>query len=132
MRSISPRRVWHRSMTDAGVLARQEQGDGEEGLLDEVDLGRRRHLGGVVHVDGRPVGQVGDVLDARGGGDERQVELPLQALADDLHVQEAEEPAAETEAESPRRLRLVGDAGVVQPQLLEGFAQVGELVAFYG
>ena len=56
------------------------------------------------------VGQVGPVLDARGGGDERQVELPLQALADDLHVEQPEEAAAEAEAEGPRRLRLVGDA----------------------
>ena len=35
----------------------------------------------------RPVGQVGPVGDRGGGGDQREVELALEALADDLHVQ---------------------------------------------
>ena len=63
------------------------------------------------------------------GGDEAEVELALEPLADDLHVQQPEEPAAEAEAERARRLRLVGERRVVEPQLLERLAQVGELVA---
>ena len=43
------------------------------------------------------------VLDARRGGDQREVELALEALLDDLHVQQAEEPAAEAEAERAGR-----------------------------
>ena len=38
------------------------------------------------------------VLDGRRRGDEVQVELALQALLDDLHVEEAQEAAAEAEA----------------------------------
>ena len=58
-----------------------------------------------------------------------EVVLALEPLADDLHVQQAEEPAAEPEAERARRLGLVGERRVVEPQLLERLAQVGVLVA---
>ena len=56
------------------------------------------------------VGLVHAVLDAGGGGDEGEVELALEALLDDLHVQQAEEAAAEPESERTRRLRRVADA----------------------
>ena len=45
-----------------------------------------------------PVDRVHLVRDRRRGGDEAEVELALEPLADDLHVQQAEEPAAEPEA----------------------------------
>ena len=44
-------------------------------------------------------------------------------------MQEPEEPAPEPEAEGAGRLRLVGEAGVVEPELLQRVAQVRELVA---
>ena len=63
------------------------------------------------------------VLDRRRGGDEVQVELALEALLDDLHVEQAEEAAAEPEPERDRALRLVGEARVVEVELLERLAQ---------
>ena len=42
------------------------------------------------------------VLAGGGRGDQLQVELTLEALLHDLHVQEAEEAAAEAEAEGGR------------------------------
>ena len=39
------------------------------------------------------------VDDARRGGEQRDIELALQPLLDDLHVQQAEKSAAEAEAE---------------------------------
>ena len=63
------------------------------------------------------------VLAGGGRGDQLQVELALEALLHDLHVQQAEEAAAEAEAEGGRRLRLKGEAGVVEVQLLERLAQ---------
>ena len=64
-------------------------------------------------------------VDDRGrGGDEVEVVLALQPLLDDLHVQQAEEAAAEAEAERLRGLRLEGEGGVVEPQLLQRVAQV--------
>ncbi len=44
------------------------------------------------------------VLDTGRGGQQVEVVLALQPLLDDLHVQQAEEAAAEAEAERVRRL----------------------------
>ena len=63
------------------------------------------------------------VLDRRRRGDQVEVELALEALLDDLHVEQAEEAAAEPEPERDRALRLVGEARVVEVQLLERVAQ---------
>jgi hypothetical protein len=49
--------------------------------------------------------------------------LALEALLDDVHVQQAEEAAAEAEAERLRGLRLVVERGVVEVQLLQRLAQ---------
>ena len=69
------------------------------------------------------------VLDARRGGQQLEVVLALQPLLDDLHVQQAEEAAAEAEAERDRRFRLVGQRGVVQLQAFERVAQQRVLLA---
>ena len=84
----------------------------------------RRHLGRVVHLDPvalHGVDAVGDV-----GRRHQQVEvvLALQPLAHDVHVQQAEEPAAEPEAQRLRGLRLVGQRRVVQLQPLQSVAQL--------
>ena len=88
-----------------------------------------RHRRRVVDDLDAAVDQLELVLDVRRGGDQREVVLTLEPLADDLHVQQAEEPAAEPEAERARRLGLVGERRVVEPQLLERLAQLGVLVA---
>ena len=65
-----------------------------------------------------------DAVDDRGrGGDEVEVVLALEALLDDLEVEQAEEAAAEAEAEGGGGLHLEGEAGVVEAQLLDGVAQ---------
>ena len=64
-------------------------------------------VGRVVDDVERAVGAVDAVLDARRGGDQGEAELALEALLDDLHVQQAEEAAAEPEAERARRLGRV-------------------------
>ena len=74
-------------------------------------------------VDGQhPVG------DVRRRHEQVEVVLALEPLAHDVHVQQAEEPAPEAEAERARRLRLVAQRGVVQLQLLERVAQLRVLV----
>ena len=57
------------------------------------------------------------------GRDQVEVELALEPLPDDLHVQQAEEATAEAEAECSGRLGLVGQRGVVELQLVERVAQ---------
>jgi hypothetical protein len=62
--------------------------------------------------------------DGRHRGHEVQVVLALQALAHDVHVQEAEEAAAEAEAEGVGGLGLPEQRRVVERQLLERVAHV--------
>jgi len=59
------------------------------------------------------------VLDVRHRADQVEIELPLQPLAHDLHMQEAEETAPKAEAERHGGLRLVVQRGVVQLQFRE-------------
>ena len=70
------------------------------------------------------VGLVDVVDDARRGRDEVEVELALEALLDDLHVEQPEEAAAEAEAERLARVGLEGERGVVQVQLLHRVAEL--------
>src|SRR5207248_6420581 len=77
------------------VLGGGEDGHGEERLFHPIDGGGSGQGTRVVDIDDRAVGQVGPVLDRRSRGDECEVELTLQAFAHDLHVQQAQEPAAE-------------------------------------
>ncbi len=63
------------------------------------------------------------VFDRGHGGDQVQVEFPLQPFLHDLHVEQAEEAAAEPEAEGGGRFRLVLEAGVVEPEFLQGVAK---------
>ena len=69
------------------------------------------------------------VGDVRRGHEQIEVELALEPLAHDLHVQEAEEAAAEAEAERLRRLGLVEERRVVELELLQRVAELRVLVA---
>ena len=104
-------------------------GDVDVGLLDAAISFGVGIADGLSTISMRAVDQLEPVLDVGRGRDEREVVLALEALAHDLHVQQAEEAAAEAEAERARRLGLVGERRVVEPQLLERLAQVGVLVA---
>ena len=88
----------------------------------------RRHVGRVVHLDEFAAGRLDAVRDGRRRDEQVEVELALEPLPDDLHVQEPEEAAAEAEAERLRRLRLVGERGVVQLEPLERVAELRVLV----
>ena len=72
------------------------------------------------------------VFDAGCGGDERQVELSLESLFHDLHVQQTEEAAPEAEPQRSRTLGAVGDGGVVELQFLETLTEPLEVVAVDG
>jgi hypothetical protein len=91
-------------------------------------LGIARHVRRVVHLDPVAVLLLHRVGDVRRGHEQIEVELPLEPLADDLHVQEPEEAAAEAEPECLRRLGLVEQRRVVELELLEGVAELGVVV----
>jgi len=47
-------------------------------------------------------------------GNHVHIELPLQSLLHDLHMEQPQEAAPEPKAERDRRLRLEGEGGIVQ------------------
>ena len=95
-------------------------------LLDALELAR--HLRRVVHLDHLAGPRRRAVGDVRRGDEQVEVELALEPLADDLHVQEPEEAAPEPEAERLRGLGLVRERGVGEPQPLERVAELRVLV----
>ena len=106
----------------ADVLLRDDRRRADVRLLDALEL--PRHVGRVVHLELLPGLREDAVGDVRRGHEQVEVELALEALAHDLHVQQPEEPAAEAEAERLRRLGLVEERGVVQLELLERVAKL--------
>src|SRR5260370_119349 len=102
----------------ADVLTGRQQRGPDHGLEDLADLAVRE-LARVRH------NQLGARLchhavdHVRPGGDQRQVELPLQPLPADVHVQQAEEAAAEAQPQRRRRLRLLDPRGIVEPELVQ-------------
>ena len=73
-----------------------------------------------------PLGERHLEADGRHRREQLEVVLALEPLAHDVHVQQPEEAAAEAEAERVGGLRLPGERGVVERQLLERVAQLRE------
>ena len=67
------------------------------------------------------------MLEGSGRGDDIQVELPLETLGDDLHVEQAQEAAAEAKAQRGTGLKFEGQGSIVQLQLFQRVLQVGVL-----
>ena len=108
------------------IIRRQDRGANPR-LLDLLDLHNVGHVGRVVQLDRVAVGHL-DVIDDRGcRRDEIEIEFAMQALLDDLQMQQAEEAAAEAEAQRRRGFHLVGEARIVEAQLAHGGAQVFEV-----
>ena len=83
---------------------------------------------------GRPIGRVGDdvvgavlhrdvVDDVRRRGNQVEAEFPFQPVPGDFQVQQTEIAAAVTEAERRGGLRLVGERGVIEPELVQRVPQ---------
>ena len=89
--------------------------------VDQVGSGVVR---GVVDADKFAVFEFDLIDDARGGGDEIEVEFAFEALFDDLHVKKTEKTAAETEAERHRRFRLEEESGVIEAEFFKRVAQI--------
>ena len=106
--------------------------DVHEGLLLLDDVGGVGVAGRVVYHLHGAVGQGQTIADAGRGGDEVEVELALQTLGDDLHVEQTEEAAAEAKAQRGTGFQLKGQGGVVELQLFQRVLQIGVLCAVGG
>ena len=127
-----PRFSWQSSMIGPMYSVGRDDRRLDHGLLDPLDAPSSRHVGRVVDRDLPAVGAVDLVDDAGRGDDQLQAVFPLQPLLDDLHVQQAQETAAETEAQRGRGLGLEQQRGVVELQFAQGVAQPFVIVAVRG
>ena len=108
-------------------------GDQDEGphhrLADFQDGSRVRHVGRVINFKFLPVGQA-DLIDHAGvGGDNVHVILPAQTLHDDLHVQQPEEAAAESEAQRRAALLLEAERAVIDLELAHRQLEMLKVIA---
>ena len=116
----------------AQVGRRGDDGGADEGFLDVVDERLVGHAGGIVHLVHLALLVVNEIGDVGHRRDDVHVELAVEPLLDDLHVEQTQEAAAEAEAQSHRRLGLEGEGGVVELQLLERSAQVLKVLGLNG
>ena len=107
----------------ADVLGRGHDAGLHVGLVDPGDVGWIGQVARVLQQQLLAVGLVHVVLHRRHRGDQVEVELALQPLLHDLHVQQSQKAAAKAKAERGGRLRLVMEAGIVEPQLFQRVAQ---------
>ena len=125
--------VLHRAHLAAMVLAQVHHRADE--LLRRDDVGGHHRLDDPLDLAVGELARIGDVVDrvvlrghlvrhVRRGGDQVESEFAFQALGDDLHVQQAQEAAAEAEAQRHRGLRLVDERRVVELELVERVAQL--------
>src|SRR5208337_2437068 len=105
----------HQLQNPANILFVAQDGRQDYGLLDSAYLTRVWPPRGIVHLDDAAIGQCDFVADAGSSRDQFQVELALQPLLDDLHVQQAQEAAAESEAECSRAFRFEEEAEIIEP-----------------
>jgi len=74
---------------------------------------------GIVDGDLLAVAQPDAIFDGGCRAEQREVELALEALLNDLHVEQPEEATAEAKAERGRRLRLIDQRGIVELEFLQ-------------
>ena len=104
----------------ADVLAGHHDVDIDDRLADFLN---HLSLGEKSRVIDYKLGAIGErdlINDRRVGRDHIHVELATQTFLDDLHVQQPEETAAETEAERSRAFLLIGERRIVDLQLAHG------------
>ncbi len=107
----------------AQILLRQQHMTLGDRLAQLFDIVQRRQLRGAVDIDDFAASSLHFVHYGRRGGDQIEIVFALQALLNDLHMQQTQEAAAEAEAERGRAFRLIEQRGVVQAQLAERVAE---------
>ena len=96
-----------------------DDGSSDIRLLDMVDerwIWQSRWVMYLFHTTLLVIYHIGYV---RNGGDDIHVELTVQTFLYNLHVEQTEESASETEAQGNRTLRREGKRSIVELQLLQ-------------
>ena len=114
----------------AGVVGGREDRGREVRLLDRLDLAGGRHLAGVVDDDDLAAAVLCTRYSTDGAVAMRLRSNSRSSRSRTISMcSRPRNPQRNPKPERARRLGLVGEARVVEPQLLERLAQVGELVA---
>ena len=113
----------------ADVFGRQHEIDPHDRLAKFLDLALIGHLLRRVDLDLFAVVERDLVRHVRRGLHQVDVGVLLQPLLDDLHVQQAQKAAAESEAQRVACLRLELEAGIVDRELFQGIAELLEILA---
>ena len=96
----------------------------EVGFLDVINAGDVREVLGAADAHHLAVSLVHVIVDRGARRDEVEVELSLETLLDDLHMEETEEANAEAKAKGHRGLGRPDERWIVDVELLEGVAKV--------
>ena len=116
----------------ADIVCAGDNRGADIGLLDTVYLGGIGHSGGIVHLAQGAV-LVKDVIAHVGHrGDDVHIELAVQTLLHNLHVEQAQKAAAETEAQGHGGFWLKGERCIVELQLFQAGAQLFEVLGLDG
>ena len=108
--------LWHQNVGTHDRLAH---------FLDHRGVGQQRR---VINVDNLTALLLHLEHYGRGGGNQIQIVLALQALLDDLHVQHAEETDTEAKTQCLGAFRLELQRSIVQRQLLQRLAKILEII----
>ena len=97
---------FHQLQNAADIFFVGQDGGENHRLFDFGDLTGRRPARRIIDFDHLAIGLVNLVAHAGRGRDQLQIELALQSLLDNFHVQQAEKAAAESESKRDRAFRL--------------------------
>ena len=101
-------------------------------FLDVVYQRNVGHTAGVVYLHDMSLLVIYIIGNVGHGGDDVHIELAVQTLLHNLHVEQAEEAATEAEAQGQRRFGLESQRSVVQLKLLQRRTQVFEVFRLDG
>ena len=116
----------------ADVVGTGDDRSADVGFLDVVDHRDVGHAAGVVHLHDMALLVEYLVRYVGHGGDDVHVELAVQTLLHNLHMEQSEETAAEAETQGQRRFGLEGKRGIVQLELLQRRAEILEVLGLDG
>ena len=104
----------------ADVFLRRHYLGRDERLLDFRGFRRFWQFRGVVDHNDFPIGLDHPINDARRGQNQIEAIFPLQALLDDIHVEQPEETATEPKAEGLGCFGLENQGSIVQREFFQG------------
>src|SRR5579872_3734633 len=102
------------------VLLARDYSRVDDRLLDLLGLRWIRELGRIIDRHDLAIELCNPIPHTRSRRDQVDLELALQPFLHDLQMQQAQEPAPESESQRHRILRLEVECSVIQPQLLQG------------